>query len=172
MDIFGAKKIRVFAGGPASKDATKKNWTRAADGLTRLARMYDDSGVMFVIETHADQLPDTVETAARLMKEVDEPFIRLNFQTMKGDPEAEVNALYKWIEHVHVSPAARFNDPTEGVMKALVKRGYNGTITVEFCTDSLPAEGETFDRAKAIAGMKKDVACVKRLRGAGQASGE
>jgi sugar phosphate isomerase/epimerase len=106
------------------------------------------------------------------MKEVDEPSVRLNYQTMKGDPEVEVEALYKWIEHAHVSPVARFKDPTEAVIRALLKRGYDGTVTVEFCTDSLPAEGETFDRAKAIAGMKKDVAFVKRLRAEGKASGE
>lgn len=162
-DVFDCSKIRVFTGAPASADATEENWERALNGLARLARMYDGTGVTFVVETHGDQLADTPETCQRLMGELDEPSIRVNYQKMLGDPSDELDMLYPWVAHVHVSPVARFAENAESIVKALVMRGYDGTVTVEFCTDSLPDEPEEFDRARTIAGMKADIESLRAL---------
>jgi sugar phosphate isomerase/epimerase len=160
-DVFGARRIRVFSGAPASAEATAENWERAVNGLGRLARMYDGSGVTFVIETHGQQLADTPKSSARLMEELEEPTIRLNYQSMRGEPSEELDVIYPWVAHVHVSPTSKYADNVEGIIRALAMRGYDGTVTVEFCTDSLPAENEEFDREKAIAGMRAD---IRRLR--------
>lgn len=162
-DVFGCRKIRVFTGAPASADATEENWERALNGLARLARMYDGTGVTFVIETHGDQLADTPESSQRLMEELDEPSVRLNYQKMGGEPSDELDLLYPWVSHVHVSRATRFAEKAEEVIKALTMRGYDGTVTVEFCTDSLPDELEEFDRALALAGMKADIEFLRAL---------
>ncbi|MHC4715209.1 MAG: sugar phosphate isomerase/epimerase family protein, partial [Planctomycetota bacterium] len=162
-DVFGVRKIRVFTGAPASADSTAENWDRAFDGLARLARMYDGTGVTFAIETHSDQLADTPESCARLMEELDEPSIRVNYQNMKGDPSDELDLIYPWVSHVHVNRTQKWADKVEAVIRALQMRGYDGTVTMEFCTDSLPAEEEEFDRAKAIAGMKADIAFMRSI---------
>ena len=162
-DKFEAKKIRVFAGGPGSAAATEDNWARAIAGMRRLARIYEGSGVTFVVETHPDQLSDTVATSARLIRELDEPSILLNYQNMGQEPAEELDELFQWIAHVHVSFAQRWKSNADEVLKELLKRGYGGTVTVEFCTDSLPEEGRKFDRAAAIAGMTRDVAHLKSL---------
>jgi len=163
MNVFGAKKMRIFAGGGASAEAKPEHWSRAIAGMKELAKMYAGTGMMFVIETHDSQLADTPETAVRLVKEVNDPSIRLNYQYMRGDIKKELDTVWPYVEHVHMSFAARYNSRDDEVMKELVKRGYDKTITLEFCTDSLPKEGETFSRAKAIAGMKKDIALLRSL---------
>jgi sugar phosphate isomerase/epimerase len=160
-DLFGARAIRVFAGGPASASATDENWKRAISGMKRLAKMYKGTGVTFVVETHADQLPDTPDSAARLMKELAEPSILINYQHMKGDALKEMATLWRWIAHVHVSFVKDWGAVNETIVRELVKRGFNGAITVEFCTDSLPEEGQAFDRAKAMAGMKSNIASIR-----------
>jgi len=162
-DVFGCSKIRVFTGAPASAEATEENWERALNGLARLARMYDGTGVTFVVETHRNQLADTPESCQRLMEDLDEPAVRLNYQAMTGAPSDELEMIYPWVSHVHVSRATRFGEKAEAVMKALAMRGYDGTVTVEFCTDSLPEETEEFDRARAIAGMKADIEFLRAL---------
>lgn len=162
-DVFSCSKIRVFTGAPASADATEENWERALNGLARLARMYDGTGVTFVVETHGDQLADTPESSQRLMEELDEPSVRINYQKMGGEPSDELDLLYPWVSHVHVSRATRFAEKAEEVVKALTMRGYDGTVTVEFCTDSLPDETAGFDRARALAGMKADIEFLRAL---------
>jgi|GEM_PF-3141832 len=162
-DRFWARKIRVFVGAPASAQATEDNWARAIGGLRQLAKIYGGSGVTFVIETHADQLADTVKSTVRLMKELDEPSILVNYQNMGGEPAAELDAVFQWVAHAHVSYTQKWKSNADEVVRELAKRGYSGTLTVEFCTDSLPGEGQSFDRAKAIAGMKRDVAHVRTL---------
>jgi sugar phosphate isomerase/epimerase len=162
-DLFQAKKIRVFTGAPGSATATEENWKRAVKGMRRLARMYDGTGVTFVVETHPDQLPDTVATALRLMKELEEPSILLNYQAIGEGVSAELDVLYQWVAHAHVSFARDWHKTAESTVRELARRGYAGTVTVEFCTDSLPPEGVKFDRAKALAGMKRDVALLKKL---------
>jgi len=162
-DVFGCSKIRVFTGAPASAEATEENWERALNGLARLARMYNGTGVTFVVETHRNQLADTPESCRRLMENLDEPAVRLNYQAMTGAPADELESIYPWVSHVHVSRATRFGEKAEEVMKALAMRGYDGTVTVEFCTDSLPEETGEFDRARAIAGMKADIEFLRSL---------
>jgi len=162
-DMFQASKIRVFTGAPGSAAATDENWKRAVTGMRSLARMYKGTGVTFVVETHPDQLPDTVPTAVRLMKELEEPSILLNYQAIGADVSAELDVLYQWIAHAHVSFARDWHKTAEATVRELARRGYAGTVTVEFCTDSLPPEGVAFDRAKALAGMKRDVALLKTL---------
>jgi sugar phosphate isomerase/epimerase len=163
-DKFASRKIRAFVGAPASAQATEENWSRAFSGLRRLAKMYKGTGVTFVVETHPDQLPDTVPSCVKLMKELGEPSILLNYQAMSEDVKAELDVLYQWVAHVHVSFARKWSSAAESTIRELVRRGYAGTVTVEFCTDSLPEEGQQFDRAKAIAGMRKDVAFLKKLQ--------
>jgi sugar phosphate isomerase/epimerase len=164
IDIFDCRKVRIFVGGPGSAEAKQEHWDRAVKGLKELVHMFHGTGAVFVCETHPDNLNDTVATSLKLMTVVNERAIRLNYQNMKGDPKGELNVLYRYVEHVHTSFVARMKSNDEEVMKELVRRGYDKTLTVEFCTDSLPAEGETFDRAKAIAGMKQDIALLKSLR--------
>ena len=63
------------------------------------------------------------------------------------------------------STVRKWRDTTEPMMAELIRRGYDGTVTCEFCTDSLPADDEQFDRAKALAGMKADIAWLRKLAG-------
>ena len=162
-DIFGTKKMRIFAGGLGVGRGQAGALGPRVAGMKEFAKMYAGTGMMFVIETHDQQLPDTPETAVRLVKEVDDPSIRLNYQYMRTDIKKELDMTWPYIEHVHMSFASRFNSRDDEVMKELVKRGYDKTITVEFCTDSLPEEGEKFDRARALAGMKSDIARIQSL---------
>ncbi len=164
-DIFNCNRIRVFTGAPASAEATEQNWQRALKGMNELARMYDGTGVTFVVETHGDQLADTPESCRRLMEELDEPSVRLNYQQMGGAPSDELDLIYPWVSHVHVSRTSRFPEKAEAVIKELVLRGYDGTVTVEFCTDSLPGENEQFDLDRAIAGMTADIKLLRALAG-------
>ena len=161
-DLFGSRKVRVFVGAPASDKATEENWTRAKKGLARLAKTYKGSGVTFVVETHADQLADTPETCERLMRELAQAPIMINYQDMHSGRD-EVGMLYKWVRHVHVSFIRDWGKTVEKTIRDLKAHGYDGTVTVEFCTDSVPPEGVKFERAKAIAGMKRDIAYIRSL---------
>lgn len=162
-DIFKTSRIRVFAGGVASAQAAEEHWSRCVVGLKSLARMYDGTGTTFVIETHDNQLVDTPATCLRLMKALGEPSILLNYQYMMTDVKTELNTIYRWAAHCHISRGDKWPPKSEDVVKELARRGYDKAITVEFCTDSLPAEGQEFDRAKAFAGMKQDIALVRSL---------
>ncbi|MCD6405602.1 MAG: sugar phosphate isomerase/epimerase [Planctomycetes bacterium] len=164
-DVFGSRTIRVFVGAPGSAEAAPDNWERAINGLGRLARMYDSAGVTFVVETHNHQLPDTPRSCVRLMNELNEPSIRINYQNMGGAPAEELDVVFPWVSHVHVSPHPKFAKTADEVIADLVGRGYDSTMTVEFCTDSLPEEGREFDRAKAIAGMRADIEHLRSIAG-------
>lgn len=164
-DVFGCGMLRVFSGAPASAEATEENWERAINGLGRLARMYEGSGVTFVIETHSQQLADTPRSSRRLMEALDEPTVRLNYQNMQGDAGEELDAVYPWVSHCHLNTVKQWTSTVEAVMGELTRRGYKGAVTCEFCTDSLPGENEEFDRVKAINGMRADIAHLRSLAG-------
>jgi len=164
--LFGFRLVRIFAGAPASAQATEDHWRRAVGGLKRLAALLKGSGLTCAIETHSEQLADTVPGVTRLVTEAADKCIMINYQAMANDPAkvpSELDPIFKWVVHSHVSLARDWNKCAEVTVSELARRGYNGPVTVEFCTGSLPPEGEAFSRPKAIEGMKRNIADLRKV---------
>ena len=151
--ITGAAKIRVFSGGPGSADAGHEHWERGVRGIRQTCGMAEGKDITFVAETHANMLHDTVDSSLRLVKEVDHPRFKLNFQPAtfpKEDPVVLFDQLAAHVDHIHASNLCPDPDvekekgriPWEAFLGHLKGAGYDGTMSVEFVKDSTAPEAE------------------------------
>jgi len=103
---LGAPVIRVWAGTVGSAAADEPARQRVATDLRRIAEEAGKVGVQIATECHGGTLTDTVESATRLMVEVDhrnlysywQPLIHLD----EADCVAGLQQLSPYLSHLHV----------------------------------------------------------------------
>ena len=154
--LFDVKKIRTFVdigpdGLPSSR-ADESQWRVACAGLRKLCDL--DPATEFVVETHENTLADTLPTVQRLLKEVDRANLKLNFQAgedflKRGYIEC-LEILFPHISHLHweqLTPnhkATYIDEPGVfdfvEIIAWLVKKGYQGTASVEYCWTPIEEE--------------------------------
>lgn len=146
--LFGTKKIRAFVGGPASADATQKNWDQAVKGLRKICDL--DKSRLFLLETHDHQLQDTISTTLKLIRKVARKNLLVNLDIynlyrLGEDPVYALEWLYPVVNNIHVknwtltSPEGRVvNYLKDGPMDyapfftRLKAKGYSGYVSVEW----------------------------------------
>ena len=166
-EILRTKKIRTFVDigpdGMASDRATGLDWAAACAGLRQLCDL--DRGVEFVVETHENTLADTLPTIERLMKEVDRPNFRLNFQVNQDFLERGymkcLEILYPYVTHMHWEQMPEGSDATyidepgridfAAMIAWLKAKKYGGSASVEYCWNPvdekrIPAAAAYLDR--------------------------
>ncbi len=123
---------------------TKEEWNWAVEGLQVVARHARELEVTLCVEPlnrFETYFLNTLEDAARLVREIGAPNVRVHFDTFHANieeqhPAAALRAIAKELGHVHVSendrgiPGTGHND-WRGVFSALKEIGYDGWLTIE-----------------------------------------
>ena len=150
---LGTDKIRVWAGRSGSAEAPDSEWEVATSGFRRYADRASEQGVTLVLEMHNGYLSDSAEGSLRLIREVDRPNFRLNYQpnyTHEADRVLEESR--KVASHVSAVHAQNYQAPgsnkrslvAEGfvdygaVVKTLRDAGFDGFLEVEFVREQDP----------------------------------
>lgn len=105
--MFKCDKIRIFAGNSGSGAASSSEWNRCVELLHQLAEISSAYGIYLVIETHPNTYADRLDSAIRLMTEVNHAFVRINLDFLHlwetGTPPVEaLQALKPWTIHYHL----------------------------------------------------------------------
>ncbi|MEM9454517.1 MAG: sugar phosphate isomerase/epimerase [Myxococcota bacterium] len=111
-NLWGAKKVRTFAGSRGSDaidDDERAAWTAR---LRELAQIAQDHGLSLVVETHPSTLADTLPSIVRLLNEVDHSALRLNFDVIHvwesgADPIEALGRVEPVVAHMHFKNIAR-----------------------------------------------------------------
>jgi inosose dehydratase len=121
---------------------------RFAERLAEVVAYAAQRGVVLAMEPHVDGLVDTPEKMVAILKRVDSPYLRVNFDISHFDiwgiPTAEsVAALVPYSVHTHVKdqrgryPDHQFLIPGEGdfdyvdYLRTMQAAGYDGFINAE-----------------------------------------
>ncbi|MCP4400535.1 MAG: TIM barrel protein [bacterium] len=108
-----APTIRVWAGNRGSREADADWWNRVLDDARRIAEMAAKAGIIVAFEYHQGTLTDTLESACRLLKNIDHPNMRTYWQPLKYAREEEhlqgqehclleLQEIVPWLSHLHV----------------------------------------------------------------------
>lgn len=119
-------------------------------GLNRLKKYAEDRGILVVMELlnskvdHKDYMCDRTPWGARVMKEVNSPYVKLlydiyHMQIMEGDIIRTIREYKDWIGHYHTggNPGRNEIDDTQeiyypAVARAIAETGFSGYFAHEF----------------------------------------
>jgi D-psicose/D-tagatose/L-ribulose 3-epimerase len=123
---------------------TEEEWNWAVAGLQSVARRAQELAVVLCVEPlnrFETYFLNTLEDAARLVREIGSPNLRIHFDTFHSNieeqhPAAALRAAGEYIGHVHISENDRGIPGTghvdwPGVLRALNEIGYEGWLTIE-----------------------------------------
>ncbi len=131
---------------------TAREWMWAVQGLRVAAVRAQKRGVCLCLEPlnrFETYFVNTLEDAARLVRDVGAPNVKIHFDTFHANieeqhPAKSLRAVAKYLGHVHISendrgiPGTGHND-WEGVLKVLKQTGYDGWLTIESFAQPEPA---------------------------------
>ncbi|WP_214893617.1 TIM barrel protein [Exiguobacterium sp. H66] len=109
---IGTRRIRIFAGNKSSQQLTEPERVRLVYQLQGVCKVLDQSKQLLLIEIHPNTAADTIESTERLVREVNHPACRLNFDVLHvvesgADPVTAYRRLEPVIEHLHLKSIAR-----------------------------------------------------------------
>lgn len=123
---------------------TQQEWQWAAEGLRAAAHRAQELGVTLCIEPlnrFETYFLNTLQDAARLVREVGASNVRIHFDTFHANieerqPVVSLRAVAAELGHVHISENDRGIPGTghtdwRGILLALKEVGYNGWVTIE-----------------------------------------
>jgi D-psicose/D-tagatose/L-ribulose 3-epimerase len=123
---------------------TEEEWKWAVAGLQAAARRAEELGVSLCVEPlnrFETYFLNTLQDAARLVREVGAPNVRIHFDTFHSNieeqhPADSLRSVGQLVGHVHISENDRGIPGTghvdwRGVLTALKETGYGGWVTIE-----------------------------------------
>ncbi|MFF2409555.1 sugar phosphate isomerase/epimerase family protein [Streptomyces sp. NPDC058092] len=164
--LLGAPRVRVWAGGIGSRDATPQDRCGIAGRLREAARIAADHGLELGLEFHSKTLTDTVASTLRLLDEVGADNLRTYWQPPLDAPDEEALAgldelgdrvgavhVFSWWPGNRRLRLADREDLWTGVFDLLDERGARLDALLEFVPGDDPAvlarEAATLRRAAA-----------------------
>ena len=170
---LGGKTVIYVAGWQIYGTTRDEAWEWSRDALRTLAPVARDVGITLVIEpTSADSnLVDDCDDALQMMREVDEPNVKLMFDTYHVLYRNEVASDYvyrfgKDLHHVHFADSNRL-PPGEGkgdflsVVQALHDIKYDGYIAMEIGYDRRDSNPDAIAR-RAYENVKEFLGAIDR----------
>ncbi len=123
---------------------TQAEWSWAVEGLQEVAGYAQRLGITLCLEPlnrFETYFLNTLDDAARLVREIGAPNVRVHFDTFHANieernPARALRSVAKELGHVHISendrgiPGTGHND-WRGVLLALKEIGYDGWLTIE-----------------------------------------
>ena len=142
-----ASAVGYFSGSPRSSE----EWERAVSELKVLSEYAGDAGVVLAFEPlnrFETYFVNTAEDGAALAKAVGHPSFRILYDTFHNnieskDPISSLRHVNKFLGHIHIAENDR-GIPGQGhidfaaVFSELKSSGYDGWITIEAFSQSLP----------------------------------
>lgn len=123
---------------------TPEEWNWAVEALQAVARHARKSDVTLCLEPlnrFETYFLNTLEGAARLIREIGEPNVKIHYDTFHSNieerhPVEALRAVGRELGHVHISENDRGVPGTghvnwRGMLEALKDMGYNGWLTIE-----------------------------------------
>ncbi|WP_214850375.1 TIM barrel protein [Exiguobacterium sp. s193] len=109
---IGTRRIRIFAGNKSSQQLTEPERVRLVYQLQGVCKVLDQSKQLLLIEIHPNTAADTIESTERLVREVNHPACRVNFDVLHvvesgADPVTAYRRLEPVIEHLHLKSIAQ-----------------------------------------------------------------
>src|SRR6266567_4372072 len=130
---------------------TEEEWKWAVEGLRLVARQGEELGVTLCLEPlnrFETYFLNTLQDAARLVREIGAPNVRIHFDTFhanieEGQPAVAIRSVGQNIGHVHISENDRGTPGTghvdwRGILSALKEVGYDGWLTIESFAEPEP----------------------------------
>ncbi|MCT4780446.1 MULTISPECIES: sugar phosphate isomerase/epimerase [Exiguobacterium] len=111
---IGTRRIRIFAGNKASHQLTEAERARLVYQLSGICKILDQNNQLVLLEIHPNTAADTIESTERLLREVNHPACRINFDVLHvvesgADPVSSYLRLEPIIEHLHLKSIARMD---------------------------------------------------------------
>jgi D-psicose/D-tagatose/L-ribulose 3-epimerase len=123
---------------------TQDEWNWAVEGLGNVARYAEGLGVTLCAEPlnrFETYFLNTLEDAARLIRDIGEPNVRIHFDTFHANieeqnPTVALRSIARQLGHVHLSENDRGIPGTghvdwRGILLTLQAIGYDGWLTIE-----------------------------------------
>ena len=109
---IGTRRIRIFAGNKSSHQLTEAERARLVYQLSGVCKIMDQANQLVLLEIHPNTATDTIESTERLLREVNHPACRINFDVLHvvesgADPVSAYLRLEPVIEHLHLKSVAR-----------------------------------------------------------------
>jgi protein FrlC len=155
---WGGKTVLYVGGWQVFGTSYRQAWEWSCQGLQQIARYAADKGVTIAVEpTPVDSnLIESCDDAINLMKDANEPNIKLMFDTFhvlyrKEVPTDYVYRMGKDLHHIHLSDNDRLA-PGQGVcdfpalIAALNEVGFDGYLTMEIGFDRRNVEPDLVAR--------------------------
>lgn len=102
----GAPLIRVWAGSKKSIDADRSYRESVIAEARKICDAAQSAGISITVEHHCDTLADTAASSLQLIKEVNHPAFRINWQPQIGistdDGVSDLKSMLPWLSNVHV----------------------------------------------------------------------
>src|SRR5690606_40369201 len=104
---WGTRKIRTFAGKTASGKTTPSQWEALVKRLQLYCRIAEAFELELLIETHPNTCADTTASTLKLLRAVDHPALKINFDVLHIW-EADECPIQSWqtlaadIRHIHL----------------------------------------------------------------------
>ncbi len=139
---YGARLVRVWAGGVSDARADQAVWDQVIADFERLLGACGD--LVLSIERHGGTLAESAEGAARLLDRLPDARVTLNFQYARGVDTAgtiaEIHRFWPRISNVHAQNVrdgvpwdlAGGDLDYQAILRALATLGYDGLVEVEF----------------------------------------
>jgi 3-dehydroshikimate dehydratase len=105
--LWGAKKLRTFAGDKPSQSVTPEARRAWVARMRELCEVTHAHGIYLVVEIHPNTLADTWASTLQLVEEVDHPALKLNFDVIHvweagADPMPVLRQLEPFVAHMHL----------------------------------------------------------------------
>ncbi len=115
---------------------TEEQWQQVIRAYKELGK---GDGPIWAIETHNNNLSDSLEGCKRLLKEIDSPRVKLTYQWLNDATiEEGLEALWDDIAQVHLQHASSAGEErSRQCLKYLADHGYEGFVTIEFCDEPI-----------------------------------
>ena len=145
---LGARNISIPPGGPLEKGMTRQEAFRLFfDGLEQVLPTAEELGIKVLVEPEPDLLMEKTSEFKPFIKEMQSPWIGLNFDIghffcAGEDPAVALEELFEWVGHVHVEDIAASREHNhliaglgaidfENVFQTMGRLGYDGDISLE-----------------------------------------
>lgn len=164
-------QIILMSGNEIAGRTRAEQYASLLEGTKRAGDLAAKANLTLIVEplnnkvNHKGFFLTTCTEGAKLMKEADNPHVKLLFdiyheQIQQGDVIRSLRAAMPFVAVFHIADNPGRNDPGTGEMnysniyKAIKKEGYTGYITMEY----LPLADQTASLIKAANGMRTALA--------------
>ena len=166
--ILGADIVKIFAGAKGTDHLEEAEYNRSLEFLAGIVDTAEKNELLVTSEMHKKTLLDSLEAAQKLIRRINSSSFRICFQPLdfRSTDRAirDYSVLAAHVRHVHYQ--GRHNGKMELLKNSdidyavftreLIKRGFEGYISIEFVRGCVVENPEQFDLQVVLANARRD----------------